>query len=152
MESADLLFRAANAVAVAGWIALAVSPATARWAPQVRRITGRWLPLAFALVYIVLMATHLGAEGGFGSVAQVQKLFAVPGLVVAGWLHYLAFDLYVGSWIAERAGALGIPHGIVIALLLLTFMFGPAGLLAYAALRAMVYRGDAAAASARRPA
>ena len=148
MESADLLFRAANAVAAVGWIALALSPASARWAPQVRRITGRWLPLAFALVYVALMATHLGADGGFGSVAQVQKLFSVPGLLVAGWLHYLAFDLFVGSWIAERAAALHIPHAIVIALLLATFMFGPAGLLAYAALRVTIYRHSTSGAHA----
>ena len=148
MESADLLFGAANAVAAAGWTALALSPASARWAPQVRRITGRWLPLAFALVYVALMATHLGADGGFGSVAQVQKLFSVPGLLVAGWLHYLAFDLFVGSWIAERAAALHIPHAIVIALLLATFMFGPAGLLAYAALRATIYRHSTSGARA----
>ena len=148
MESADLLFRSANALAAAGWIALALSPATAHWAPLVRRVTGRFLPLGFALVYVVLMATHFGADGGFGSVAQVQRLFAVPGLLVAGWLHYLAFDLFVGSWIAERAAALCIPHAIVIALLLLTFMFGPAGLLAYAALRATLYRERATAARA----
>ncbi|MEO6410007.1 MAG: ABA4-like family protein [Burkholderiaceae bacterium] len=140
MESADLLFRVANAVAAIGWIALALSPATARWAPAVRRVTGRFLPLGFALVYVVLMATHLGADGGFGSIAEVQRLFAVPELLVAGWLHYLAFDLFVGSWIAGRAAALRIPHAIVIGLLLLTFMFGPAGLLAYAALRATLYR------------
>ena len=91
------------------------------------------------------MATHLGADGGFGSVAQVQRLFAVPGLLVAGWLHYLAFDLFVGSWIAGGAAALRIPHAIVVGLLLLTFMFGPAGLLAYAALRATLYREPATA-------
>lgn len=145
MESADLLFRTANALAAAGWIALALSPATARRAPVVRRITGRFLPLGFALVYVALMATHLGADGGFGSVAQVQRLFAVPGLLVAGWLHYLAFDLFVGSWIAGGAAALRIPHAIVVGLLLLTFMFGPAGLLAYAALRATLYREPATA-------
>lgn len=144
MESADLLFRAANAVAAAGWIALALSPAGSRRAPLVRRVTGRFLPLAFAVVYVALMATHLrGADGGFGSVGEVQRLFAVPGLLVAGWLHYLAFDLFVGSWIAGRAAALRIPHVVVIGLLLLTFLVGPVGLLAYVALRATLYRDRA---------
>jgi hypothetical protein len=61
-------------------------------------------------------------------------------LLAAGWLHYLAFDLFVGAWIAERAGALGIPHLLVLPLLLLTFLFGPAGLLAFALLRALWQR------------
>lgn len=142
-----MLFKAANAVAAAGWIALALSPAGTRRAPLVRRIAGRFIPLGFALVYVLPMATHVGGtDGGFGSVAQVQRLFAVPGLLVAGWLHYLAFDLFVGSWIAGRAADLRIPHAVLIVLLFATFMFGPAGLLAYAALRATLYRDDAGAA------
>ena len=61
---------------------------------------------------------------------------AVPALLTAGWLHYLAFDLFVGAWIAERAAALGLPHLVVLPLLALTFLFGPAGLLAFAVLSA----------------
>jgi hypothetical protein len=76
-------------------------------------------------------------DGGFGSVAEVQALFAQPGALVAGWLHYLAFDLFVGAWIAERGAALGLPHWQLVPILLLTFMFGPAGLLAFVLLRAL---------------
>lgn len=61
---------------------------------------------------------------------------AVPQLLTAGWLHYLAFDLLVGSWIAERAGALRLPSFVVLRLLALTFLFGPGGLLAFAIARA----------------
>jgi hypothetical protein len=139
----DTVFRAAGAVAALGWLALALSPGSARWAPVVRRITGRLLPLGLALVYVVLIGAYWTSDGGFGSLADVQRLFAVPGLLVAGWLHYLAFDLFVGSWIAERAAALRMPHAIVVPLLLLTFLFGPAGLLAYAALRLTVFRDTA---------
>jgi hypothetical protein len=140
LPAPETLFRVANAVAALGWIALAVSPGQVRWAPTVRLAAGRVLPVAFAVVYVALLARFWTAEGGFGSIAAVQQLFAVPGLLAAGWLHYLAFDLFVGSWIAQRAADLRIPHVIVLALLVLCFMFGPAGLLAYAALRATFYR------------
>jgi hypothetical protein len=71
------------------------------------------------------------------SLAEVSKLFDVPGLVLAGWLHYLAFDLFVGAWIAERAAADGLPRWALLPMLALTFLFGPAGLLAHEVVRAV---------------
>ena len=64
-------------------------------------------------------------------------MFAVPGALTAGWVHYLAFDLFVGTWISERSARLGLGHAWVIPLLLMTFMFGPLGLLAFVLLRAL---------------
>lgn len=133
------VFGLASTVAALAWLALALSPAGARWALRVRRIAGRVVPLGFALLYVALLAVHGMGDGGFGSLAAVQRLLAQPGPLAAGWLHYLAFDLFVGAWIAERAGALGLPHLVVLPLLGLTFLFGPAGLLAFALLR-LVWR------------
>ncbi len=132
---ADLVFSLANGLALIAWLALAASPYGARWAPRVRMLAGRVVPLVFAVAYVALFATHGMGGGGYDSIAAVQRLMAVPGLLTAGWLHYLAFDLFVGAWIAERAGVLGLPHLLVLPLLALTFMFGPAGLLAFAVLR-----------------
>ncbi len=67
--------------------------------------------------------------------AEVHAFFDVPGALVAGWLHYLAFDLFVGAWISERVAALRWPHALTVVLLLLTCMLGPLGLLAHVALR-----------------
>lgn len=147
MPAPDAMFGFANAVAALAWLALAASPARAPWTRVVRRITGRVVPLGLALAYVALLAAHWGAPGGFGSLEQVRQLFAALGLLAAGWLHYLAFDLFVGTWIAERAAALGMPHLAVLPLLALTFMFGPAGLLAFALLRASVFRDRGAAPS-----
>jgi hypothetical protein len=130
----DTIFSAAGALAASGWLALALAPARASWAAPARRYAGRILPLLFALLYVALIVRHWG-PGGFGSLAQVRALFDEPGLLLAGWLHYLAFDLFVGAWIAERGAALALPHGLLLPLYLLTFLFGPAGLLAFALLR-----------------
>jgi hypothetical protein len=132
---AELIFSLASGLAFIAWLALAASPHGARWAPRARWLAGRVVPLLLAVVYVALFATHGMGGGGFDSIEAVQRLLAVPGLLTAGWLHYLAFDLFVGAWIAERAGALGVPHLLVLPLLALTFMFGPAGLLAFAVLR-----------------
>ena len=69
--------------------------------------------------------------------AKVRQLFERPGLLAAGWLHYLAFDVFVGTWIAERCAREGRSHAWVVPLLLMTFLFGPLGLLAYALLRSV---------------
>jgi hypothetical protein len=55
--------------------------------------------------------------------------------MVAGWTHYLAFDLLVGNWEMRDATARGIPYALVLPCLVLTFLFGPAGWLLYVIVR-----------------
>ena len=143
----DFIFRVANALAAVAWIALAASLWMPRHAPRLRLFAGRAVPLALAVVYVLLFASHGMGGGGFDSLAAVQRLLAVPALLTAGWLHYLAFDLFVGAWIAEQAGVLVLPPWLVLPVLALTFLFGPAGLLAFVLLRRVLQRG-----SAQRPA
>ena len=136
LDQPEALFSAAGALATSGWAALALSPTRTAWALPARRYAGRVVPLLLALVYAALIVRHWG-PGGYGSLAEVRALFDVPQLLLAGWLHYLAFDLFVGAWIAERGAALGMPHLLLLPLWLLTFLFGPAGLLAFALLRTL---------------
>ena len=76
-----------------------------------------------------------GAEGSFSTLAGVATLFSNPWLLLAGWLHYLAFDLLIGTWEARDARDRGVPHLFVVPCLFLTLMFGPAGWLLYMGLR-----------------
>src|SRR5690349_5034766 len=95
------------------------------------------MPALFAVLYVAILLTHWkGSNGGFSSLPAVAALFSQPWLLLAGWVHYLAFDLLVGSWEVRDARDRGIPHLVVVPCLALTFMFGPAGWLAYAGLRA----------------
>ena len=65
----DALFGAASGLAMLGWIALAVSPARARWTAAARRFAGRVVPLLPAVVYVVLFARNGMAGGGYGLAA-----------------------------------------------------------------------------------
>jgi hypothetical protein len=56
--------------------------------------------------------------------------------LLAGWIHYLAFDLFTGAWEARDARRLRISRWLVAPCLLLTFLFGPLGLGLYLLLRA----------------
>jgi Domain of unknown function (DUF4281) len=137
MLDPDTVFKAASTAALLGWLALLLSPRSVRWARPAWRFSGRLLPLAFSALYVAMLAAHWRGAGGFGSASEVRALFDVPGVLVAGWVHYLAFDLFVGAWIAERGAALSLPHWQLVPVLLLTFLFGPAGLLAFVVLRAL---------------
>jgi hypothetical protein len=69
------------------------------------------------------------------TLAEVALLFRNPWMLLAGWTHYLAFDLLVGSWEVRDARPRGLPHLLLLPCLALTFLFGPAGWLLYMALR-----------------
>jgi hypothetical protein len=129
----ETAFSASGALAMAGWVALAAAPLAPRLADLV---AGRIIPGALSLGYAVLIAVHWAqAPGGFGTLAEVQALFTHPGVALAGWVHYLAFDLFVGAWIVARARAEGLAHLAILPILPLTLLFGPAGLAAFFALR-----------------
>lgn len=130
----DAVFSAASSTAMLSWLLLIVQP-RAWW---VHLITGRLVPIAFAVLYAVILVPRFGgSDGGFDSLAAVQRLFADPWLLLAGWIHYLAFDLLTGVWEARDAARRGVPHWMVIPCLLLTFMFGPVGWLLYLGVRKM---------------
>ena len=94
------------------------------------------MPLILSVGYLLLIVQHFqGAEGGFGSLADVATLFQKPELLLAGWIHYLAFDLFIGAWEIRDSQRHGIPHLLMIPCLVMTFMLGPIGLLFYFAIR-----------------
>ena len=135
--SAEQVFSAANTVSIVSWLLLAVLPGR-RWVIDV--VTGRVVPILFAIAYVaIVVTTFAGAEGGFSSLSGVATLFRNPWLLLAGWLHYLAFDLLIGTWEARDARERGVPHLLLVPCLFLTLMFGPAGWLAYLGVR--VVRG-----------
>ena len=130
--SPDAIFSAANLIAVAGWLLLVIAPRR-RFATLA---AGTMIPLALAALYLVLIAAHWGeARGGFSSLPAVADLFSNRWLLLAGWIHYLAFDLVTGTWEARDAIARGVPHWLGVPCLLLTFLFGPIGFMAYHAAR-----------------
>ena len=97
----DSLFQFANPLAVAGWAVLALAPLAPRLAD---RIAGLAIPALLSIGYAALiLAFWAGAPGGFDSLPNVMALFTSPEIALAGWVHYLAFDLFVGAWEVRTA-------------------------------------------------
>jgi hypothetical protein len=108
------------------------------------RLAGLYWPLMIAVGYVLaIIAGWSEGEGGFASLTAVRQLFATDWLLLAGWMHYLAFDLFVGAWIAGETERAGLSRLVLIPVLPLTFMFGPAGFLLFHVVRLIHRRGRA---------
>jgi len=137
--TAEQLFSILNLMTIAAWLPLVFLPRV-RWSTTVVPMV---IPVLLAITYVALLvATLPWSEGGFSSLAGVRALFDNPWALLAGWTHYLAFDLFIGGWEVRDAQRRGIPHLLVIPALVLTFLFGPVGLLLYLAIRSFAARRD----------
>lgn len=120
------LFGVANAVVLPGWLILLVAPR--RW-PLLNAVPQLVLPLALSLLYSALVLTHFAsAAGGYGTLGEVKTLFASDWVLLAGWVHYLAFDLAIGAWAASRMDRTGVSRLVQAFVLPFIFLLGPLGL------------------------
>lgn len=120
-----LIFKICNTLVLPQWLLMIIAP---KWKVTQELINWRVIPFALALVYGFYIVTSWGqAEGGFGSLEGVMSLFKDERMVLAGWIHYLAFDLLIGSWVLKTAQRKEIHHGLVIPCLLGCFLLGPIG-------------------------
>ena len=136
--SDDRVFELITLTAMAGWLALFLSPI----APRIINafagtIAVGLLAVTYATLLIALIAN--GPEGmsamDFASLDGVTALFATKEAVLVGWAHFLAFDLFVGAWEARTARREGIPFVFVLPCMALTFLAGPFGFLLFLVLR-----------------
>ena len=140
----ELLFRFANGFALIGWIVLIAGVVTDRgWLRD--KLAGTYWPLALSIGYCIALFLGFGKSGGgFDTLPAVRQLFTNDWALLAGWVHYLAFDLFVGAWIAGEARREGISRWFLIPVLPLTFLFGPAGFLLFQVFKLAFGKGSKA--------
>ncbi len=127
----ELIFSSAGMLAMLGWLLLLLSPFMPAWSDL---LAGCVIPIALSLGYGAMIVAVPAGSGGFGTFAEVVELFSHPQALLAGWVHFLAFDLVVGAWICRRARSENIHFWLVLPCLPLTFLFGPLGFLAFSIL------------------
>ncbi|MEM8570063.1 MAG: ABA4-like family protein [Pseudomonadota bacterium] len=128
--SLEQIFSLSGTLAMAGWIVLVFAPRRWAWVNAVPRLA---VPLALSVLYAgFILAYFAESGGGYGSLAEVRQLFTMDELLLAGWIHFLAFDLMIGGFLADRMDRNGINRFVQAPILFSTLMFGPVGvLLAY---------------------
>ncbi len=123
--SPDLLFSHASSTAMLGWMLLIFGPRRFAWFNAI----AQWvIPASLSLGYgLVVMSRFAGIGGGFDSLASVATLMANEWALLAGWVHFLAFDLFVGAVMAQRMDRAGLSRVVQAPILVTIFMLGPLG-------------------------
>jgi hypothetical protein len=135
----ETMFLTAQAVQLVGWAALFAYPLIGR-----RRavLVARAVTALLALLYLCWFLPYAAAiprDMGY-SLAAIAGAFETRELLLAGWIHYLVLDLFLGSWEAEHAERWGVSYPPLASSLFLTMMAGPLGLLVYFACAGLARR------------
>ena len=127
------LFQVVNLLPMPIWLLWMLAPSS-HLSRRVARSVWPWVVLAAAyLVFLTIAILQQGlSPASFGSLEGVMGLFDSRWATLAGWTHYLCFDLFVARWIMNDAPDAGY---WLTPILFLTLMFGPVGLLCYLAVR-----------------
>ena len=136
----DTVFGTANVLAMVMWAALILLP---RWPALLAGVLYAGvglLCLAYSVGLIGILTGTFDAVGGeapasFSSIEGVRGIFASDGGTTIGWIHYLAFDMFAGLWIARDADAKGFSRLLQAPILFATFMAGPLGLFLWLVIR-----------------
>ena len=128
------IFQVVNLLPMPIWLVWMAAPSS-RLSRTLARLVWPWAVLAG--LYLVFMVVALASAdrvdpGAFFSLGGVMALFQSRWMTLAGWTHYLCFDLFVARWIMNDAPDAGY---WLTPILFLTLMFGPIGLLCYLAVR-----------------
>ena len=132
--SDELIFSVLNYSVLPAWALLWLLPRH----PITHRLVHSGLyPLALGVAYAVLLfGDSPGPQGShFFSLEGVSRIFTTPRTIIACWVHYLIFDLFVGSWIARDCERLKLSAWAALPSLVLTLLFGPVGLMSWLAIR-----------------
>lgn len=141
MRTLSNIFKVSGYISLVGWILLFCLPS---WQYSQTVVVGIVISLLCGIyTYLVFLGKRhdepgLKIKGHFWSLRGVMGLFKSPRFVLAGWIHYLAFDLLTGLFIVSNAKHYEISHWMLLPCLFMTLMFGPAGLLLYLLLRFFV--------------
>lgn len=133
------VFSLANSTVLPMWILMIFFP---KWKITKFLIDYKVIPIILALlysVYIVLYTIEFGVMD-FSGLSTVMTLFTRENAVLAGWIHYLAFDLLIGMWIVKQNQVLGLNPLLIAPILFFTFMFGPIGFLLFIGIKAIKNR------------
>lgn len=133
--NSDLLFQLANLAVLPFWALMLLAP---RWAVTRRVMESLWVPAGFAALYAALVLPGLPAILPAllrPELDTISQLLGNRDAAVVAWIHFLAFDLFVGQWEYLDAQDRQLPHWFLAPALFLTLMVGPLGLLSYLGLR-----------------
>lgn len=133
----SLLFKIANTSVLPAWLLLVLLPHWKFTLPVIRY--GVVVALAILYAFVLFGSSSEFNSDSFSTLENVKQMFQQDQAVLAGWVHYLAFDLLIGTFIVEQAQKHQIHRALYTLALPFTFLFGPIGYLIYIVIRLINY-------------
>jgi len=127
------LFNFFNSAILLPWALLLFLP---KWKGTQKMIEWHLPVLILGIVYLILLVTDFfiissGSPIDFLSLTGIKAAFTRDEVMLIGWVHYLAFDLFVGIWESVDAQKNELSHFLLVPCLILTLMYGPVGFVLY---------------------
>ena len=140
----EVIYLWANLIVLPLWILLIFLPNSNLSKVLINSIT---IPLLFSIAYIyaayqifLLEIPIYNAFNLYQGLDELYALFADEGFLLIFWLHFLAINLFLGSWIARDGVRNNIVKKIIFLPLIITYFTGPLGLLLYWIIRMLFAR------------
>ena len=136
----DFLFLMFNGLALVCWLPLFIFPYHPMTLKYVQSFA---VPIVFAIVYIFCLTNTIVSSDmlhGLNTLDDLRVLFDNKWGFLTGWVHYLCFDFAIGSYIIIGSKKIRLQRAVVIGCLVLCFMLGPLGFLAYRAFKSFKTR------------
>jgi hypothetical protein len=129
------IFQLSNLLVMPWWALMIFAP---QWIRTKQIVSSSLMFIPIALLYSVLVLPQFIAllpELANPQLANISALLSTPSGATVAWIHFLAFDLFVGRWIYHDSNNVAVTRWIQSLCLLATFMAGPFGLLCYIIIR-----------------
>lgn len=122
------VFSIAGMISIPMWILMIF---LSKWKVTRFLIDFKVIPVVLAFIYMIYIYEAIKVSGmmDFGDLKSVMALFTEENAVLAGWIHYLTFDLLIGMWMLDQNKELRINHLLIAPCLFLTLVLGPIGFL-----------------------
>ena len=131
----EMIFMWSNIGVLPFWIVLIIFPQS-----QICRVftTSIFPILILSLIYGYLLYIFFNEDYSFIrnfelylGLDAVSNLFTDKAFIILFWLHFLAINLFCGSWIVKDSQKIGINKILLSLPLLITYFIGPIGLTLY---------------------
>lgn len=141
--SMDTLFQLSGLLTMPFWLLMILVP---HWRWTQRIMGSLWTIVPAALLYAVLVLPNVATlwmDLANPTLVNIAALLGTPSGATIGWVHFLAFDLFVGRWAYLDSRAHGLTAWIASPILFFVLMLGPLGLLLYLSARSLITRRTA---------
>jgi hypothetical protein len=132
-----IIFDLSGLLVLPFWLLMILAP---MWKVTLALMKSPWIVIGPVLVYAILVFPQIASilpTVMRPELSQIASLLATPEGATIAWMHFLAFDLFVGRWVYLESREKNFSPWLMAPILFLVLMLGPIGFLIYLILRSI---------------